>query len=161
MVQDLDDLVPEPAESTDRGNRLTIRARRILLRACEEARFYQAEQVGTEHLLLALTREKTGIAFHVLQNLAINTDRIQSAIDFLSVHEKLREPEGTYGFTEDGVKALELAIDESRQLWQAMIGSEHILLGLLRGEGIASGVLITRGLTLEKARQETRRLLGF
>jgi ATP-dependent Clp protease ATP-binding subunit ClpA len=160
-IQDLDDLVPEPTNDARRGNRFTIRARRMLSRAREEAQSYQTEQVGTEHLLLALIRETQGIAFHILRNLEISFERIQSAVQFLIVQENLREPEGPDGFTEDGVKAIELAIDEARQLWQATIGSEHILLGLLRGEGIAAGVLITRGLTLEKARLETRRLLGF
>lgn len=160
-VQDLDDLVPEPVNEVERGNRFTLRVRRVLTRTHEEARSYEAAQIGTEHLLLALIRETNGLAFHVLNNLKIDADRIRSATQFLILHEHLCEPEGTEGFTEDGLKAVELSVDEARQLGQTTIGTEHLLLGLLRGEGIASGVLITRGLTLEKARGETRRLLGF
>jgi ATP-dependent Clp protease ATP-binding subunit ClpA len=159
QIQDQDDLVPEPGESGERGNRLTIRMRRILRQARMEAQSFQAELIGTDHLLLALIRETNGIAFHVLEHLNISQERIRSATEFLLVEKQLREPAGSDGFTEDGVKAIELAIDEARQLWQATLGSEHLLLGLLRGEGIASGVLRTRGLTMEKARAETRRLL--
>jgi ATP-dependent Clp protease ATP-binding subunit ClpA len=159
QIQDLDDLVPEPGESDERGNRLTFRVRRILRQARAEAQSFHSDLVGTDHLLLALIRETNGIAFHVLENLKINQESIRTATEFLLVQKQLREPEGVSGFTEDGVKAIELAIDEARQLWQATLGSEHLLLGLLRGEGIASGVLRTRGLTMEKARAETRRLL--
>lgn len=161
QIQDLDDLVPEPANEAEQGNRFTLRVRRVLGQAHREALSYDTQLVGTEHLLLALIREQNGMAHHILRNLDINADRIQSAVQFLSVQKHLREPDGTHGFTEDGVKAIELAIEEAQQLWQATIGTEHVLLGLLRGEGIASGVLITRGLTLEKARAEARRLIGL
>lgn len=160
-IQDLDDLVPESTSEREKGNRFTLRARRVLARAREEALAYQAALVGTEHLLLALIREPNGVAFHVLRNLRVEHESIQSATKFLILQEKLSEPGSMDGFTEDGMKAVELAVDEARQLWQASVGTEHLLLGLLRGEGIASGVLITRGLTMEKARAETRRLLGF
>jgi len=129
-VQDLADLVPEPGKKSEQGNRFTLRARRVLAQAHKEARSYQAEMVGTEHLLLALLREQNGIAFHVLHNLEIDYDQILSAIQFLRIQENLREPEGQDGFTEDGSKAVELAIDEARQLYQSSIGSEHLLLGL-------------------------------
>lgn len=160
-VQDVDDLVPEPGGKRGRGNSFTLRARRMLIQARHEAWTYSAQLVGTEHLLLALMREQNGIAFHVLRNLKIDERRILSATEFLIVQENLKEPDGENGFSEDGGKAVELAIDEARQLGQSAIGTEHFLLGLIRGEGIASGVLITRGLTLEKARTETRRLLGL
>jgi len=160
-VQDLDDLVPEPLDESEPGNSFTLRTRRMLMQAYREARTYHADLVGTEHLLLGLMREQNGIAFHVLRNLKIDEHRIFSAIQFLIVQENLKEPDGDGGFTEDGGKAVELAIDEARQLGQSAIGVEHFLLGLIRGEGIASGVLITRGLTLEKARLETRHLVGL
>jgi ATP-dependent Clp protease ATP-binding subunit ClpC len=160
-VQDADDLVPEPASAEERGNAFTIRARRVLVRAREEALQSQRDVVGTDHLLLALIREQSGLAFHVLRNLGIELERIQTATHFLITEENLREPGNADGFTDDGKKALELAIDESRLLGQTTIGTEHLLLGLIRCEGMASGILITRGLTLEKARAETRRLLGL
>lgn len=160
-VQDADDLVPEPASAEERGNAFTIRARRVLVRAREEALQSQRDVVGTDHLLLALIREQNGLAFHVLRNLGIELERIQTATHFLIAEENLREPGNADGFTDDGKKALELTIDESRLLDQTAIGTEHLLLGLIRCEGMASGILITRGLTLEKARAETRRLLGL
>ena len=160
-IQDADDLVPEPASEQEYGNVFTIRARRVLVRARDEAQQYQQERVGTEHLLLSLIREQNGIAFHVLRNQNIATERILSATRFLIVDEKLSEPGDAQGFTTDGKKALELAIDEARQMMQTAIGTEHLLLGLLRCEGIASGILVTRGLTLDKARTEVRRITGF
>ncbi len=160
-VQDADDLVPEPVGEEDRGNFFTTRARRVLLHARAEADRYGRERVGTEHLLLALVREQNGIAFHVLRNLDIPLERIQAATDFLITQENLVEPGVADDFTDDCRKALELALDEAQLLEHTAIGTEHLLLGLLASEGVASGILITRGLTLEKARKETRRLLGL
>lgn len=160
-IQDADDLIPAPASPTEHGNRLTLRVRRVLVHAREEALQDQKEQVGTEYLLLALIREQNGIAFHVLKNLTIEHERIKSAIDFLHTQEHLNEPGAADGFTTDGKHALELALDEAEQLGQATLGTEHLLLGLLRGDGMATGVLVTRGLNLDNARAETRRLLGF
>ncbi|MEO7021581.1 MAG: Clp protease N-terminal domain-containing protein [Ktedonobacteraceae bacterium] len=157
-IQDADDLVPAPASPAEHGNRLTLR---VLVHAREEALQDQKEQVGTEYLLLALIREQNGIAFHVLKNLNIEHERIKSAIDFLHTQEHLNEPGVADGFTTDGKHALELALDEAERLGQAMLGTEHLLLGLLRGDGMAAGVLVTRGLNLDNARAETRRLLGF
>ncbi len=160
-VQDADDLVPEPADETDRGNFFTTRGRRVLMHAREEASGYGRERVGTEHLLLALIREQHGIASHVLRNLGIDIERIRAATDLLVTQEKLSESGEAEDFTDDCRKALDLAIDEARLLGQTAIGTEFLLLGLLASEGMASGILITRGLTLEKARAETRRLLGL
>lgn len=160
-IQNADDLVPEPTSPEEHGNFFTLRARRVLINAREEAQTYQCANVGTEHLLLALIREENGLAYHVLHNLGIERERIEKATRFLITEEQLREPGENDGFTGDGYKALELAIEESHLLGQAPIGSEHLLLGLIRCEGMASGILITRGLTLEKARAETRRLLGL
>jgi ATP-dependent Clp protease ATP-binding subunit ClpA len=160
-VQDADDLVPEPANVEEHGNRFTIRARRVLVRARTEAQQYQQERVGTQHLLLSLMREQNGLAFHLLRNLGIDSERILAATQFLTLEEKLNEPGDENGLTTDGKKAIELALDEALQLTQPAIGSEHLLLGLLRSEGIASSVLVTRGLKLDKARAEIRRLVGM
>jgi len=160
-IQDADDLVPELASPDDRGNRFTLRSRRVLIHAREEAQAYQCANVGTDHLLLALIREENGLAYHVLHNLHIERERIEKATRFLITEEHLREPGEHDGFTDDGYKALELAIEESHLLGQTTIGTEHLLLGLLHCEGMASGILITRSLTLEKARAEIRRLLGL
>jgi ATP-dependent Clp protease ATP-binding subunit ClpA len=160
-VQDADDLVPEPANVEEHGNRFTIRARRVLVRARTETQQYQQERVGTQHLLLSLMREQNGLAFHLLRNLGIDSERILAATQFLTLEEKLNEPGDENGLTTDGKKAIELALDEALQLTQPAIGSEHLLLGLLRSEGIASSVLVTRGLKLDKARAEIRRLVGM
>ncbi len=160
-IQDADDLVPAPATSAEHGNRLTLRLRRVLVRAGAEAQQQQKEQVGTQHLLLALIREQNGIAFHVLKNLKVESERITSAIELLDVQEQRGEPGAVDGFTSDGRHALELALDEARQLGQPALGTEHMLLGLLRGSGMAAGALVTCGLSLDQARAETRRLLSF
>lgn len=160
-IQDADDLVPELTGPDDRGNLFTLRSRRVLIHAREEAQAYQCANVGTDHLLLALIREENGLAYHALHNLHIERERIEKATRFLIAEEHLREPGEHDGFTDDGYKALELAIEESRLLGQTTIGTEHLLLGLIHCEGMASGILITRGLTLEKARAEIRRLLGL
>lgn len=160
-IQNADDLVPELIGPDDRGNLFTLRSRRVLINAREETQTYQCANVGTDHLLLALIREENGLAYHVLHNLGIERERIEKATRFLITEEHLREPGEHDGFTDDGYKALELAIEESHLLCQTAIGTEHLLLGLIRCEGMASGILITRGLTLEKARAETRRLLGL
>ncbi len=159
-VQDADDLVPEPSSAEDQGNIVTLRARRVLARAHDEALSYAQTRVGTEHVLLALVREQNGLAFHILSNQGIAIERIVNAAKFLIVEEKLSEPGDEDGVTSDCKKAIALAVDEAWQMRHAVIGTEHLLLGLLRSEGIASGILITRGLTLDKARSELRRLMS-
>lgn len=162
-IQDVDDLVPEPASADleERGNFFTIRSRRVLVRAGEEARQYQQEQVGTTHLLLSLLREQNGIAFHVLRHYGLESGRLLEVIRQLLSDEQLNESGNEQGFTTDGKKAVALALDEAWQMTQIAIGTEHLLLGLLHSEGIASGILITRGLTLEKARAEVRKIIGL
>ncbi len=160
-VQDADDLVPEPTGEEERGNIVTIRARRVLARGRDEALHYQQERVGTEHLLLSLVKEQNGLAFHVLRNQGIEIERILTATRFLIDEEKLSEPGNVDGLSTDCKKAIDLAIDEAWQMSHTAFGTEHLLLGLLASEGIASGVLITRGLTLDKARAEILRLMGL
>jgi ATP-dependent Clp protease ATP-binding subunit ClpA len=161
-VQDADDLVPEPASAEDAGNLVTIRTRRVLARARAEAQHHQQKRGGTEHLLLSLIQEQNGIAFHVLRNLGINSERILTAAQFLITEEKLSEPGNIEGLTTDCRKAIALTVDEASQMgYMTPIGTEHLLLGLLSSEGIASGILITRGLTLDKTRAEVRRLMGY
>ncbi|HEX7735954.1 MAG TPA: Clp protease N-terminal domain-containing protein [Ktedonobacteraceae bacterium] len=162
-VQDADDLVPEPAstDTEDHGNFFTIRSRRVLVRSCEETRQYELEPVSTPRLLLSLLREQNGIAYHVLRNHGLETERLLAAIQQLLAEEHLTEQGNEQGFTTDGKKAITLALEEAWAMTQTAIGSEHLLLGLLRSEGIASGILITRGLTLDKARAEIRRIMGF
>jgi ATP-dependent Clp protease ATP-binding subunit ClpA len=162
IIQDADDLVPAPTRTEERANRFTIRARRVLIRAREEARLQQKVLVGSEHLLLALIGEQNGIAFHVLRNMGVDDQQLQTLAQSFVAPENFSKPAETTGLTIDGQRAIELAIEEARLPRQMAIGSEHLLLGLLRGEGSASGLLIdSMGLTLEKARMEVRRLQGF
>lgn len=161
LGQDADDLVPVPTSEAERGNRLTLRVRRVLLHAREEAQQQQSSVVGTQHLLLALLREQNGIAFHVLNHLGIVPEHIKSITEFLHVHEQFSEPGEVDGFTTDAKQALELAISEADQLGHTSLGTEHVLLGLLQGTGMAAGVLMTYRLRLDHARIETRRLLSL
>jgi DNA-binding transcriptional regulator YhcF (GntR family) len=139
----------------------TDRVRKVLAMAREEAIRLQHDQVGTEHQLLGLIRERGGVAAAVLTNLSADPDRIRKRIE-----ESLRRGEGPIAlgalpYTSRAKKVLESAMTEARQLSHAYVGTEHLLLGLLHVEtGIAAEVLNEFGVTLERARQETVRLLG-
>lgn len=160
-IQDADDLVPAPAGEEDYGNRFTLRTRRVLVHAREEARSQQKEHVGSEHLLLALLREQNGIAFHVLRNLGVDNAQLRVMLQTLSIQESFREQMGTEDLTINGQKAIWLAIDEARLLNQSAIGTEHLLIGLLSGGGISASALTVSGLNLDRARAEIRSLRGF
>ncbi|MBU0896449.1 MAG: ATP-dependent Clp protease ATP-binding subunit [Candidatus Omnitrophica bacterium] len=142
-------------------NRFTERARKVLVLAKEEARRFNHDYIGSEHILLGLVREGEGVACAVLQNLGIDLERLRFEI------EKLASPGGTtlvsgdIPFTPRAKKALELAAEEARSFGHNYIGTEHILLGLAReGEGIASQVLFSLGIDLNKIREEISALLG-
>jgi ATP-dependent Clp protease ATP-binding subunit ClpC len=115
--------------------------------------------VGTEHILLGLVREEEVVA-KVLTNLGIGPGKVRSAIEFIiGCGEK--PATGEIGITPRAKKAIELAMDEACQLGHNYIGTEHLLLGLLReGEGVASSVLGSFGISLEQARAETVHILG-
>ena len=143
----------------DRFDKFTERARKVLSLAQEEAQRFQHNYIGTEHLLLGLVREPGGIAAHVLHNLGVELNKVRSAIEFI-IGRGDRIVLGEIGLTPRAKKVIELAWDEAGLLNHSYIGTEHLLLGLIRErEGIAAGVLDSMGVELEQVRQETIRLL--
>ena len=143
-----------------RFEKFSERARRVLTIAQEEARQLNHTYIGTEHILLGLAREEEGVAAKVLINLGIGLNKVRSAVEFIIGRGEKQGSDET-GLTPRAKRVIELAIDEARNLGHNYIGTEHLLLGLLReGEGIAASVLDSLGVTLEKARAETNRVLS-
>lgn len=148
-----------PAEVVDRFDRFTKRARHVLTLAQEEAQSFQHNYIGTEHLLLGLVREREGIAAQVLRNLGIEVNQVRSAVEAI-IGRGDRIVIGEVGITPRAKKVIELAVDEARRLNHRFIGTEHLLLGLIReGEGIGAGVLESLGVRLDQARTEVLRVL--
>ncbi len=148
-----------PSELLNGLDLFTKRARHVLTLAQEEAQRFQHNYIGTEHLLLGLVREEEGIAAQVLSNLGIEVDQIRHAVEAI-IGRGGRLVLGELGLTPRAKKVMELAMEEARRLDQRLIGTEHLLLGLIReGEGIAAGVLENLGLQLEQVRTETVRVL--
>ncbi|MPZ22951.1 MAG: AAA domain-containing protein [Dehalococcoidia bacterium] len=144
----------------DRFDKFTERARRVLTLAQEEAQRFNHNYIGTEHLLLGLVREGEGVAAKVLANLGVELSKVRSAVEFI-IGRGDRVVTGEIGLTPRAKKVIELAVDEARRLNHHYIGTEHLLLGLVReGEGIAAGVLESLGVNLEKVRAETQRILS-
>jgi ATP-dependent Clp protease ATP-binding subunit ClpC len=141
-------------------DRFTERARKVLTLAQEEAQRFNHNYIGTEHLLLGLVREGEGVAAKVLSNLGIELTKVRSAVEFI-IGRGERQVVGEIGLTPRAKKVIELAVDEARRLGHHYIGTEHLLLGLIReGEGIAAGVLESLGVNLEKVRSEVIKVLG-
>jgi len=144
----------------DRFDKFTERARRVLTLAQEEAQRFNHNYIGTEHLLLGLVREGDGVAAKVLANLGVELNKVRSAVEFI-IGRGERAVLGEIGLTPRAKKVIELAVDEARRLNHHYIGTEHLLLGLVReGEGIAAGVLESLGVNLERVRAETTRILS-
>ncbi len=142
-------------------NRFTERARKVLVLAKEEARRFNHDYIGTEHALLGLIREGEGVACAVLQNLGIDLDRLRIEIEKLVSAGSVGSVLGDIPFTPRAKKALELAAEEARSLGHNYIGTEHILLGLLREEeGVAAQVLFSAGVSLKSVKNEVSALLG-
>ena len=144
------------------GYNFTDRVRKVLQMAREEAARLHHEYVGTEHILLGLIREGEGVAAAVLTNLGVDLDDVQQKIEETVKKGKAAAATGPeLPYTSRAKKVLELAMMEARELNHSYVGTEHLLLGLLREEkGIAAQVLTDAGITLEQARAETLRLLG-
>jgi len=142
-------------------NRFTERARKVLVLAKEEARRFNHDYIGTEHILLGLIREGEGVACAVLQNLGADLERLRIEIEKLVSSGSVASVLGDIPFTPRAKKALELSAEEARNLSHNYIGTEHILLGLLREkEGIASQVLFSLGVDLKRVKSEILALLG-
>src|SRR3954463_9904574 len=144
------------------GYNFTERVRKVLTMAREEAARLHHEYVGTEHILLGLIREGEGVAASVLQNLNVELEEIQQKIEETVKKGKAGQASGPdLPYTSRAKKVLELAMSEARELNHSYVGTEHLLLGLLREEkGIAAQVLTDAGVNLEAARAETLRILG-
>ncbi|NWJ98394.1 MAG: ATP-dependent Clp protease ATP-binding subunit [Chloroflexi bacterium] len=145
---------------SDRFEKFTERARKVLTLAQEEAQRFNHNYIGTEHLLLGLVREGDGVAARVLNNLGVELHKVRSAVEFI-IGRGDRAVMGEIGLTPRAKKVIELAVDEARRLNHHYIGTEHLLLGLVReGEGIAAGVLESLGVSLEKVRQQVIQVLN-
>ncbi|MFC2032287.1 ATP-dependent Clp protease ATP-binding subunit [Chloroflexota bacterium] len=143
-----------------RFEKFSERARRVLTLAQEEAQSFNHSYIGTEHILLGLVREEEGIAAKVLVNLGASLNKVRSAVEFIIGHGE-KANRGEVGLSPGAKRVIELAIDEARTLGHNYIGTEHLLLGLLReGEGVASGVLSSLSITLERTRAEITRILS-
>ncbi|MFH1776524.1 MAG: ATP-dependent Clp protease ATP-binding subunit [Candidatus Omnitrophota bacterium] len=142
-------------------DRYTERARKVILLAKEEAKRFNHDYIGTEHILLGLIKEGEGVAAAVLQNLNLSLDIIRLEVEKLVQAGPSTVTSGDIPFTPKAKKAIELAMSEARALGHNYIGTEHLLLGLIREtEGVASQVLLNLGLDLNKVRGEIMELLG-
>ncbi|MBD3163509.1 MAG: AAA domain-containing protein [Candidatus Eisenbacteria bacterium] len=143
------------------NDKFTERVRKVIFLAREEASRLQHDSIGTEHLLLGLLREGEGIAATVLNNLGLDLDVIRGAVESMVAQTGGTLTIGEIPFTSNAKRVLELAVDEARQLNHNYIGTEHLLLGLIReGEGVAAKVLADMGVDRKKVRDETLKLLG-
>jgi ATP-dependent Clp protease ATP-binding subunit ClpC len=140
--------------------RFTDRARRVVVLAQEEARLLNHNDIGTEHLLLGLIHEGEGVAAKALESLGIRLGAVRSQVEEI-IGQGQSAPGGHIPFTPRAKKALELSLRESQQLGHNYIGTEHILLGLIReGEGVAAQVLVKLGADLPRVRQQVIQLLS-
>ncbi|MGG0464383.1 ATP-dependent protease ATP-binding subunit ClpC [Priestia aryabhattai] len=139
--------------------RFTERAQKVLALAQEEALRLGHNNIGTEHILLGIVREGEGIAAKALSALGLSTEKIQKEVEALI--GRGQELTQTIHYTPRAKKVIELSMDEARKLGHSYVGTEHILLGLIReGEGVAARVLNNLGVSLNKARQQVLHLLG-
>jgi ATP-dependent Clp protease ATP-binding subunit ClpA len=147
-------------DDRDRYEKFTARARRVLRFAREEAQQFKHNYIGTEHLLLGLVRMDGGIAAAVLYSLGVELNKVRFAVEFI-IGRGDRIILDPMILTPRVKKMIELAEDEARRLNHDYIGTEHLLLGIVReGEGIAVGVLESLGITMERVRLETFKVLN-
>ena len=140
--------------------RFTERAQRVFMLAQEEAKRLRHPAVGTEHLLLGLLREGEGIAARALQSLGLDLNKVREEVERIVSPGDSRVGDEV-GLTPRAKKVLELAHEEGRRQGVSYVGTEHLLLGLIReGEGVAARVLINQGLTMDSVRRQVLMLLG-
>ena len=140
--------------------RFTDRARRVVVLAQEEARALNHNYIGTEHILLGLIREGEGVAAKALESMGISREAVRSEVEDI-IGKGSQPPSGYIPFTPRAKKVLELSLREALQLGHKYIGTEHILLGLIReGEGVAAQVLVKLGADLPRVRQQVIQLLS-
>ncbi len=146
-------------------DRFTDRARKVIMYGKQEAQRLGHDFLGTEHILLGLVKEGTGVAANVLKALGVDLKRIRAEVERLVQSDpslsQNAKPSGEVRYTPRAKRVIELALDEARSLGQSYIGTEHLLLGLLReGQGVAAQVLQNLGLRLESVREEVHSFLG-
>ena len=140
--------------------RFTDRARRVVVLAQDEARMLNHDYIGTEHLLLGLIGEGEGVAARALESLGISLDAVRQQVEQV-IGRGQQAPSGHIPFTPRAKKVMELALREANDLGHSYIGTEHILLGLIReGDGVAAGVLTGLGADRPRVRQQVTQLLG-
>jgi ATP-dependent Clp protease ATP-binding subunit ClpC len=140
--------------------RFTDRARRVVVLAQEEARMLNHNYIGTEHILLGLIHEGEGVAAKAMESLGISLDSVREQVQEI-IGQGQQAPSGHIPFTPRAKKVLELSLREALQLGHNYIGTEHILLGLIReGEGVAAQVLVKLGADLNRVRQQVLQLLS-
>jgi excisionase family DNA binding protein len=142
-------------------SRFTERARKVLTLATEEVQRYHHDGVGTEHILLAIMSEGGGIGAVVLSRLGMQSGEIREQIEGLHPAGEELVGDGQIGMAQLGKTSIELAVQEARSLGHHYLGTEHLLLGLVREEaGLASQILLKSGVTLEKARELVKQVLA-
>ena len=143
--------------------RFTDRARKVMQLANQEAQRFNHEYIGTEHILLGLVKEGSGVAANVLKNLDVDLRKIRLEVERIVQHGQGGDQVvmGRLPHTPRAKKVIEYSIEEARNLNHSYVGTEHLLLGLLREqEGVAAQVLMNLGLKLEDVREEVLNLLG-
>ena len=140
--------------------RFTDRARRVVVLAQEEAKMLNHNYIGTEHILLGLIHEGEGVAAKALESLGISLDAVREQVQDI-IGQGQQQPTGHIPFTPRAKKVLELSLREALQLGHSYIGTEHILLGLIReGEGVAAQVLVKLGADLNRVLHQVFQLLS-
>src|SRR5579884_2732311 len=164
--RDADSRAPHPRGPVDQAGgrhvfeRFTDRARRVVVLAQEEARLLNHNYIGTEHILLGLIHEGEGVAAKALESLGISLEAVRAQVEEI-IGQGGSSPSGHIPFTPRAKKVLELSLREALQLGHNYIGTEHILLGLIReGEGVAAQVLVKLGADLSRVRQQVIQLLS-
>src|SRR3989442_2122180 len=141
--------------------RFTDRARKVMELANQEAQRFNHEYIGTEHILLGLVKEGSGVGANVLKNLDVDLRKVRLEVEKLVKSGPDMVTMGKLHQTPRAKKVIEYAIEEARNLDHSYVGTEHLLLGLLREqEGVAAHVLTNLGLTLDGLREEVLNLLG-
>ncbi len=142
-------------------DRFTDRAKKVMSFARQEAMKFNHEYIGTEHILLGLVQEGSGVAANVLKNMTIDLDKIRHEVEKIVKTGPSMVTMGQLPFTPRAKKVLELSLEEASQLSHNYIGTEHLLLGLIReNEGIAAQVLMNLGVKLDEVREEVLEFLG-
>jgi ATP-dependent Clp protease ATP-binding subunit ClpC len=141
--------------------KFTDRARRAVVWAQEEARTLKHDYIGTEHILLGLVHEGQGVAAKALESLGISLETVRERVEDAVPPGQYTRPSGHIPFTPSAKKVLELSLSEAKVLGHSYIGTEHILLGLLRqGDGVAAQVLVALGADLDGVRERVVQLLA-